>query len=146
MARTLGKGAAEVSERRPSSATLQDQRGMADLVAAMAGDQRDSRVLDLALGWIVAAQLAHAFDDLQHAFDMGLRQLAARRVGRKSAAESKRTGLHEASALALGAEAVILELHQNHISEAIIELRGVDFARRNARHAVGRLPALLGGG
>src|SRR5580765_202476 len=66
---------------RYPSRPAQNESRMADLIAAMAGDQRNFRVFHLASGGIGMAELAHAFDDLQHAFDMGFRQLAAGRVG-----------------------------------------------------------------
>src|SRR5260370_931615 len=53
-----------------SSCAPQDQVGVADLVAAMAGNERDRGVFHLPLGGISVAHLAHAFDDLQHAFRM----------------------------------------------------------------------------
>src|SRR5438477_494708 len=98
-------GAAVCEPARPSGAP-QNERRMADLIAAMTGDERDSRIPHLAVGGIIAPQLAHPFDDLQHALDMGLRKLPARRVGRKPPAEAQRARLNEPPALALLAEAV----------------------------------------
>jgi hypothetical protein len=46
---------------------------MADLVAAMTGDECDLRVFHLPLRGISVAHLAHAFDHLQHTFGMRLR-------------------------------------------------------------------------
>src|SRR5262249_50688436 len=106
--------------------TLQNQRRVANLIAAMTGNQRDFRILHLTLRGIGVAELTYALDDLQHALDMGLRQLAAGRVGGKPSTHAQRARLHESPAFALGAKAVIFELHENHIGEAVIELRGID--------------------
>src|SRR6185295_2538702 len=50
------------------------------------------------------------------------------------------------TALALRAEAIIFELHEHHVGEAIVELRGVDVGRTDTGHAIGRLAALDRGG
>src|SRR5438067_1360929 len=96
-------GAAVCEPAQPSGAS-QNERGMADLIAAMTGDERDLGIPDLALGSVVAPQLAHPFDDLQHALDMGLRKLPARGVGGKPPTEAQRARLDEPAALALRAE------------------------------------------
>src|SRR4051794_9473743 len=61
-----------------SSCAPQNESGMANLIAAVAGDQRDLGVFHLAVGRIGVSHLADALDDLQHAFAMRLRELAAR--------------------------------------------------------------------
>ena len=90
--------------------------------------------------------LAHALDDLQHAFGMRFGKLSARRVARQSAAETQRAACNECAALALLAEAVVFKLRQNHVGEAIVDLRGVDILWAEARHAIGCLATLTCGG
>ena len=125
---------------RPS----QDQSRVADLIAAVAGNQRDFGVLDLALRRIGVAHLARAFDDLQHALDMRFRQLAARGVGRQPPAHAQRARCNERAALAFLAEAVILKLREHHVGEAVVDLRGIDVGGSDARHPVRCLAAVLG--
>src|SRR5262249_23497609 len=57
---------------RPSR-PAQYESGMTHLIAAMTRDESNLRVFHLPFGRIGAAKLAHALDDLQHAFDMGFR-------------------------------------------------------------------------
>src|SRR4051812_21864179 len=67
----------------------EDQRRVADLVAAVAAAQRDLGVLALPVGAVDALKLPRAFDDLQHALDMGLGKLAPGGVGRQRAAHAQ---------------------------------------------------------
>ena len=91
-----------------------------------------SASLTCRVGGIGVAHLAHALDDLQHALDMGLRKLAARGVGRQASAHAQRAGCDETAALAFLAEAVVLELRQHHVGEAVVDLRGVDIVEARA--------------
>src|SRR5438045_2448545 len=104
----------------------QDQRRMADLVAAVAADQSDLRIRHLALRPIDALELPRTFDDLQHALDVGFRELTAGSIAGERTVEAQRARPHELPALALLAKAVVLELREHHIREAIVDLRGVD--------------------
>jgi hypothetical protein len=71
--------------------------------------------------------LFHRLPDMGHADDVGLGELAAVGVDRDRAAlVADRAGLDEGSALALGAEPVVLELHEHHRGEVVVEQRDVD--------------------
>src|SRR4051812_34016044 len=115
---------------RPS----EDQPRVTNLVAAMAADEGDLRIGNLTVGAINALQLPGALDDLQLAFDMGLGKLAAGRVGRQRAAHAQRAGADKLAALALLAEAVVFELGEHHVGEAVVDLRGVDILRTETCH------------
>src|SRR4051812_14857492 len=78
-----------------SSIASEDQGGMTDLVAAMAGNQGDLRVLDLPLRRIGVSQLPCALDDLQHSLDMGFRELSAGGVAGQGAVHAERAGRDE---------------------------------------------------
>src|SRR5579875_2142141 len=69
-----------------------------------------------------AADLSHAFDDKLHARHAGLAEQPARRVQRQLAAEANTPARDEVAALALLAEAVILERDDRHDAEAVVEL------------------------
>ena len=69
-------------------------------IAAMPADQRDLGVAHLAVLAIDTLQLSRPFDDLQHALDMRLRQLATRRIGRKPSAEPQGARPREGAAFA----------------------------------------------
>lgn len=55
-----------------SSCASQNKSGMTNLIAAVAGHQANLCVLDLPARRIGVTHLAHAFDNLQHAFGMRL--------------------------------------------------------------------------
>src|ERR1700743_1915723 len=102
---------------------------MADLIAAMPADQRNLGVRHLPVRAVDALQLPRALDDLQHTLDMRFRELTTRGVGRQHAANAQGAGADKRSAFALFAEAVVLELSEHHVSEAIVDLRGIDILR-----------------
>src|SRR5690348_16378213 len=119
---------------------------MANLIAAMAADQRDFRGSHLPVRTVDALQLPGAFDDLQHAFDMRLRKLTAGGVGWQRAAHAQRAGADKLATLALLAETVVLKLREDHVGEAIIDLRGVDILGAKPRHLEGARAALYRAG
>src|SRR5438874_216034 len=88
--------------------------------------ERDLRVRYLTVA-ALAAELAHRLDVVQEAAgtEVGARHEPAVRVHRQVAAELDPPALDEAAALALAAEAVVLELHQLGDREAVVELRDV---------------------
>ena len=103
---------------------------------AIAGHQPDLRIRHLGPPGL-AAQLPHQLDDVVHPRHVRLRQQPAMRVHRQPAAEAERAALDEGAALALGAEAEILELAEHDIGEAVVDLGDVDIGRRDARHGEG---------
>src|SRR5262249_19033606 len=117
-----------------TSRLSEDQSRVADLVAAVAADQRDLSVGNLPLRAVNALQLPRALDDLQHALDVGLRKLAAGRVGGAPALEPQRSRPRERSPLAFLAEPVVLELREHHVGKTVIDLRGIDVARPEPGH------------
>ena len=96
------------------------------------------------LGRARAADLAHALDDVVHAVDVALGQVAAAGVDRQAAAELDGPARHERPALALGAEPVVLELQQDGDREAVVELGDVDVRRPEAGPPVQRVGRRLG--
>ena len=90
-----------------------------------------------------AADLAHAFEDVVVAVDVGLREAAAVRVDRQRAV---RPGVLPAATNGplspRLAEAVVLEAQQHRRAEVVEEHRRVDVGRRDAGHRV----ELLGDG
>src|SRR5688572_30762528 len=89
-AATPARAWAAACGRARSSRPPEDQGRVADLVAAVARDERDLGVLDLTIGRIRVAHLPRALDHLQHALDMCLRELPARGVGRQASAHAQR--------------------------------------------------------
>src|SRR3954470_24978970 len=99
----------------PGSGKLvpQEQGAVRVGAAAVAGDDVEAGVLDLALGLDLAAlQLANALHDVEHALDVGLAEQAAVGVHGQFAAELDAAALHPGAALALGTHAVVLEGNQ----------------------------------
>src|SRR5437763_2636543 len=91
----------------------QDQAARGVERHAAAGDEAQLGVGDLALA-ALAAYLPHAFDDVQPALHVGLRQVAAGGVDRKLAAERDAAAAFDVgSGLALAAEAGMLEPEQH---------------------------------
>ena len=88
-------------------------------------------------GMGLAAQLAHRLDHLGHAAAVGrmvVAQAAAVGVERQPADAGDEVAVgNEAAALALGAEAQVLELHQHGDGEAVVERGVLDVGRRDAR-------------
>ena len=82
----------------------------------------------------VPLQLPHQLDDVVHARHVRLGQQAAVRVDRQLAAEPDGAALDEGAALALLAEAEILQLAHHDVGEAIVDLGDVDVVRRDAGH------------
>src|SRR3954468_2583251 len=124
------------------SGPSEDQRRVTNLIAAVTADEGDFRVGNLPLWTVDALQLPGAFDDLQNAFDMRLRKLAAGGVGRQRTPHAQRAGANKLAALALFAEAVVLELGEHHVGEAVVDLRSVDILRAEACHFESALAAL----
>src|ERR1700720_1490740 len=73
---------------------------------------------------------------------MRLRELTAGCVAWQRATKPQGARADKFSAFALLAEAVVLELGENHVGEAIVDLRGVDIFGAKPRHLEGPLPAL----
>ena len=100
-----------------------------------AGDQRDLGALDLVDRG--AAELLDRLAHVGHADDVGLREVAAVRVHGDGAAWPADVALgDERAALADRAEAVVLELHDDHRREVVVEERDVDVVGRDAGHLV----------
>ena len=130
--------------RRPSRPS-QDQSRVADLVAAVAGDQRDLGVLRpgappdrCACIWRAPSTIC-SMPSTCASESWPPDVLVGSAPPMRSAPEAT-----NGAALALLAEAVILELREHHVGEAVVDLRGVDVLRAEARHRVGGLAALLG--
>src|SRR5581483_757729 len=105
---TRPKGLAAAWCRRPRSwRPPQQQRRVADGVAAVAADQRHLAVLHLPVRRPIAAHLVDRLDDLEHALAVALGELAAGGVRRQRTVEMQCAGGGEGAALALGAEAVV---------------------------------------
>ena len=85
------------------------------------------------------ADLADAFDDVVHAVDVALREVAAAGVDRDAATEVDLAAGDERSALALGAEPPVLELHEDGDREAVVHLGDVDVLRAEPGSGVERL-------
>src|SRR5262249_56676656 len=81
-----------------------------------------------------AADLTNRLRDAVHAVDVRLAELAAVRVERQAAADLDVPVLHEVFGLAARAEAELLELYQHEGREVVVEDRGADVARPEARH------------
>ena len=110
--------------------------------AGAARDQTHLGALDRARR--VAAQRAHALDDVVHAVDVGLGEAAAVGVGRQaSALPRERTARRRRAALAALAEAVVLDLHEHAAGEVVVDLRDVDVGRPDAGLGVESLRHLL---
>ena len=80
-----------------------------------------------------AADQPHALVDAVHAVDVGLGELPAVGVGRQSAAELEIAVANERGRLAALAEPVRLELPQHDRREGVIDDRGIDVCRAQAR-------------
>jgi hypothetical protein len=91
-----------------------------------------------------SADLSGAFDDVVHAVDVALGHVSAAGVDRQAAAGLDRPAGHERTALALGAEAVVLDLQQDGDREAVVQLGDVDVGGPEAGAAVQRLGDGLG--
>ena len=91
-----------------------------------------------------AADLADALDDVVHAVDVALGQVAAAGVDRQAAAELDGAARRERAALALGAEPEVLELQQDGDREAVVELGDVDVGRAEPGPPVQRVGRRLG--
>ena len=99
-----------------------------------AGARGDQHVLDV--GNLVdrcAAQLAHPFGDAVHAVDVRLAQLAAVGVDRQPAADLDRAVGDVVLRLTLAAEPQLLQLDQRERGEVVVEDRGLDVGRLQAR-------------
>ena len=95
--------------------------------------------LDLALA-ALAAQLAHRLGDEEHAVHarVGEREAAAVGVhGQRAAARAERPLGGEGAALALLAEAEVLEVEQRGDGEAVVAHEDVDVGGRQAGHGEG---------
>ncbi|MDB5818108.1 MAG: hypothetical protein JWQ11_1748, partial [Rhizobacter sp.] len=86
-----------------------------------------------------AAHLRHRFGHMQDAA-VGARQHAAVGVGRQRAVAAQQACSDRRTRLALLAEAQAFQLEQLGHGEAVVELRHLDVARREARH-LARTPA-----
>ncbi len=84
----------------------------------------------------VAADLADPLDDVVHAVDVALGEVPAAGVDRHAAGRARSPAGGEGAALALGAEAVVLELQEHGDREAVVELGDVDVGGTEAGPAV----------
>src|SRR5215813_9188314 len=100
-----------------------------DQLAAVARGQNDIAVLDLPLARFTA-QLPDRFRHAGKVAEVIAGEQATAGVDRNAAARSHGARLHERSALAFLAEAVVLELEQNLRGEAIIKLAAVNVLER----------------
>ena len=91
-----------------------------------------------------AADLADALDDVVHPVDVALREVTAAGVDRDRPAELDLAGGDERPALALLAEAPVLQLQQHGDREAVVQLGDVDVVGAESGPPVQRLGHRLG--
>src|SRR5207249_10816986 len=97
--------------------------------AAVTGGENDIAVLDLPLARL-AAKLADRLNHAGEVAEVVAGEQAPAGVDRHAAAGADAPGLHEGPALALLAEALVLELGPHPGGEAIVELHAIDVGER----------------
>src|SRR3954471_23539306 len=104
-----------------NGASMDRTHARRDKFAAMAGGDDDLAIIHLTRA-ALTAQLAHRFRQSGEIAQMIAREQPAAGIDRNGAAGGHVSRLHEGTALAFLAEAVILGLEQHFGGEAVIEL------------------------
>ena len=119
---------------------------MTNGIPAVSAHQGDAGVFHLPIGRILVTKLSRRFDDLKHPLNVPLGKLSTGSIAGKFAIQIQRPGRGKLPAFAFLAEAVVLQLHEHHVGEAVVNLGGIDVFRPDPRHPIGGLSTLRGGG
>src|SRR5262245_60327060 len=119
---------------------------MTNGIPTMSAHQGDAGVLHLSIAWVLVTKLSRRFNDLKHPLNVALGKLSTGSIAGKFAIQTQRPGCGKLPAFAFLAEAVVLQLHEHHVGEAVVNLSSIDISRPDSRHPIGGLSTLRGGG